>query len=158
MIIEPMHPSDWPEVLRIYSEGIATGIATFETDLPEWTAWDQGHLPGARLVARLDGGPAGWAALSPVSSRRCYAGVAEVSIYISASCRGQGIGRGLLEALIAESDHLGLWTLQASIFAVNAASLALHQGAGFRLVGRRERIAQRDGIWHDTLLLERRSA
>lgn len=157
MKIEPMQVSDWPAVLCIYLEGVDTGIATFETEAPAWECWNTSHLAGARLVVRIDGQLAGWAALSPVSSRRCYAGVAEVSIYIGSAFRGQGVGRVLLAALIAESERSGIWTLQATIFAINEASLGLHQQAGFRMVGRRERIAQRDGQWYDTIVLERRS-
>ena len=157
MNIEPMRASDWPEVLRIYMEGLDTGIATFETEAPSWERWDTGHLRDARLVARINGQLAGWAALSPVSSRLCYAGVVEVSIYIGSAVRGQGVGKALLAALIDESERSGIWTLQATIFAINAASLGLHRQAGFRTVGRRERIAQRDGRWYDTVILERRS-
>jgi phosphinothricin acetyltransferase len=162
-IIEPMQPSDWPAVQTIYAEGIATGTATFEAAVPGWEDWHAAHLAFCRLTARATGGEyagqaAGWAALSPVSRRPVYAGVAEVSIYLAGWARGQGLGKTLLEALIAASEKNGIWTLQATIFAVNAASLALHQSCGFRLVGRRERIAQRDGHWHDTIILERRSA
>ncbi len=160
--INALRPDDWPSVRSIYEEGIATGLATFETRVPEWTDWDQNHLPTCRLVARQsaqDGSRriAGWAALSPVSRRLVYAGVAEVSIYIAGWARAQGVGRTLLAALIDESERAGIWTLQATIFAENSASLALHRSCGFREVGRRERIAQRNGIWHDTVVLERRS-
>ncbi len=157
--IEAMRPEDWGSVRAIYEEGIATGRATFETAAPEWEAWNAGHLPVCRLVARQVGMPVitGWAALSPVSQRKVYAGVAEVSIYIAGWARGQGVGRALLNRLIAESEQAGLWTLQATIFAENTASQALHRSCGFREVGRRERIAQRDGAWHDTVVLERRS-
>lgn len=144
-------------MVRIYSEGLATGTASFETALPDWEHWDASHLAGGRLVAVLDGQVGGWAAMSPVSSRVCYAGVAEVSIYVGKEFRGQGLGKTLLAALVGESERMGLWTLQAVILAENEASLSLHQQAGFRVVGRRERIAQRDGAWHDTILLERRS-
>lgn len=158
-IITAMRPEDWPSVRAIYEEGIATGVATFETAAPDWSDWDAGHLPCCRLVARLPGSQqiAGWAAISPVSKRKVYAGVAEVSIYIAGSARGQGVGKALLQALIEESERSGMWMLQASIFAINTASQALHRGCGFREVGRRERIAQRDGVWRDTIILERRS-
>lgn len=157
LTIAPMTPEDWPAVRAIFAEGIATGHATFETEVPEWAAWDAGHLLSPRLVARSEGSIAGWAALSPVSRRRCYAGVAEVSIYVAGRARGRGVGRALLEALAAAADGAGLWTLQAVMFPENPASVALHRRAGFRLVGRRERIGRLNGAWRDTLLLERRS-
>lgn len=157
--VEPMTESDWPAVSAIYEAGIATGHATFQTEAPVWEAWDRGHLPTCRLVARDDnGGVLGWAALSPVSSRPVYAGVAEVSVYVAATARGRGIGRLLLEALIDRSEADGRWTLQAGIFPENVASLALHESCGFRVVGRRERIGRHHGRWRDVLLLERRSA
>jgi L-amino acid N-acyltransferase YncA len=160
-VIEPMRDSDWAAVREIYREGVATGNATFETGVPEWPAWDAAHLPHSRLVARRGGGLGGWAALAPVSSRAAYAGVAEVSIYVSEADRGQGLGRRLLAALVEESEGHGIWTLQAGIFPENLASLALHERMGFRLVGRRERIGRshlsHHGRWRDTLLLERRS-
>lgn len=155
--IDSMRPDDWDDVRAIYEEGMATGLATFETHAPDWPAWNSAHHAACRIVARAEGRVAGWAALSPVSSRKVYAGVAELSVYIAGWARGQGIGKGLLAALIPLSEQAGIWTLQASIFAVNRASYALHAGAGFREVGRRERIAQRDGIWRDTIILERRS-
>ncbi|MDO7885304.1 GNAT family N-acetyltransferase [Hymenobacter cheonanensis] len=157
--IQPLGAAHWPAVRAIYEAGIATGQATFTTEAPGWEAWDAGHLPHCRLVAAAaDGQVLGWAALSPVSSRCVYAGVAEVSIYIVAEARGRGVGRQLLAALVAAAEQHGLWTLQAGIFPENAASLALHAGQGFRTVGRRERISQLRGQWRDTLLLERRSA
>jgi L-amino acid N-acyltransferase YncA len=157
--IVPMTAADWPSVAEIYASGIATGQATFQTSIPEWNAWDVSHLESCRLVARTgDGTIEGWAALSPVSSRPVYAGVAEVSIYIAESARGRGVGRRLLEALISESEKDGRWTLQAGIFPENEASVALHVSCGFRIVGRRERIGCMDGIWRDNLLLERRSS
>ena len=152
-----MRDGDWGAVRAIYCEGIATGNATFETDAPAWEAWDKGHLRACRLVARADDQVVGWAALSPVSGRCVYAGVAEVSIYVSASARGQGIGRALLAALVEASERAGLWTLQAGIFPENAASLALHRAHGFREVGRRERIGQMNGVWRDVVFMERRS-
>ena len=149
--------ADWPAVRAIYEEGIATGNATFETVAPEWAAWNAARLPCCRLVARRGRRVAGWAALSPVSSRAVYSGVAEVSVYVAAAARGQGVGRLLLEGLVAASEEAGFWTLQAGIFPENAASLALHRACGFRVVGRRERLAQLHGVWRDALLLERRS-
>lgn len=151
-----MRPEDWPAVRAIYLEGIAGGNATFETAAPPWEVWDAKHLTAPRLVFR-DHGVLGWAALSPVSSRACYAGVAEVSVYIAASARGRGLGSQLLRALVEHSEANGIWTLQASIFPENEASLQIHHNNGFRIVGRRERIAQVKGVWRDTLLLERRS-
>ena len=160
MNTQPMTAAHWPEVRAIYAEGIATGHATFAPEPPSWTEWDAGHLPTCRLVAVAATAPdtvLGWAALSPVSGRCVYAGVAEVSVYVAAAARGQGVGRALLEALIAASEQNGLWTLQAGIFPENTASVALHEAVGFRQVGRRERIGQLRGQWQDTLLLERRS-
>ena len=156
-IIEPMTKNDWPAVAAIYAEGIATGHATFESRAPEWADWDQSHRPDCRLVARRQGQVVAWAALSPVSRRQVYAGVAEVSLYVAASARGQGIGALLLRALIAISEQAGLWTLQAAIFPENKASLALFGANGFREVGRRERLGRMAGRWRDVLLLERRS-
>ncbi len=157
LILEPMRDEDWDAVRAIYCEGIATGNATFETDAPAWESWDKNHLRGCRLVARADGRVMGWAALSPVSGRCVYAGVAEVSIYVAAPARGQGIGQALLGALVEASERAGLWTLQAGIFPENAASLALHRACGFREVGRRERIGRLNGAWRDVVLMERRS-
>lgn len=155
--IRVLTPDDWPAVERIYAEGIATRLATFETVTPSWDEFDAGRLPGHRLVAVEDGEVVGWAALSPTSRRECYAGVVEHSVYVAEKARGRGIGRALLEALVASADRAGLWTIQTSIFPENGASLALHERVGFRVVGRRERIAQLDGAWRDTVLLERRS-
>jgi phosphinothricin acetyltransferase len=155
--IEPMTAGDWESVLAIYIEGIATGQATFETEPPTWEQWDAGHLAVARLVMRDGGQVIAWAALSPVSRRRCYAGVAEVSLYVAASHRGNLIGTRLLQALIAESERHGIWTLQGGTFPENTASLRLQERCGFRIVGRRERIGQLHGVWRDTVLTERRS-
>ncbi len=152
-----MRETDWPAVREIYLEGIATGDATFQTAAPEWQEWDANHLRHSRLVARDEAAVGGWAALSSVSRRECYAGVAEVSIYLTAPHRGQGLGRSLLAALVAESETHDIWMLQAGIFPENRASIALHERLGFRHVGVRERIARRDGRWRDTVLLERRS-
>jgi phosphinothricin acetyltransferase len=156
--IRPMSPADWPAVARIYAEGIATGTATFETAVPTWEAWDAAHVAAARLVAELDGAVVAWAALTPVSGRCVYAGVAEVSVYVGAEARGRGVGRRLLTALVEASEEAGFWTLQAGIFARNAASIALHERCGFRMVGVRERIGALRGEWLDTVLMERRSA
>jgi phosphinothricin acetyltransferase len=156
-VIEPMTPVDWPRVREIYLEGIATGLATFEQDAPPWEQWDERHLAAGRLVARADGELIGWAALTAVSPRQCYGGVAEASVYVAASARGRGIGRALLEAVIVESERAGFWTLQGSTFADNAPSLRLQLTCGFRVVGRRERIGRLNGVWRDTVLTERRS-
>jgi len=157
VIIDQMKASDWEQVRVIYLEGIRSGHATFETDAPSWEKWDEGHLPFARLVMRDGETILGWAALSLVSKRHVYRGVAEVTVYVSENARGQGIGRALLEALIDESGKNGIWTLQASIFPENTASIQLHLRCGFREVGRRERIAMLNNVWRDTLLFERRS-
>jgi L-amino acid N-acyltransferase YncA len=159
MTITKLLAEHWPAVKAIYEEGIATGNATFQTDAPEWTTWDQAHLPHSRLVALSE--PVlvlGWAALSPVSSRAVYAGVAEVSVYITAGQRGRKIGEALLTALITESEQNGIWTLQASIFPENISSLRIHARCGFRQVGYRDRIGQMHGVWRDTVLVERRAA
>jgi L-amino acid N-acyltransferase YncA len=155
--IEAMIAGDWDQVREIYLEGIATGHATFETSAPSYEQWDAAHLPSPRLVARHDNRVSGWAALSPVSQRCVYGGVAEVSVYVSQTVRGAGVGRKLLERLISESEQNGIWTLQAGVFPENAASIALHRACGFREVGRRERVGKLNGIWRDTILLERRS-
>lgn len=155
-MIDQMRTSDWKQVRAIYLEGIRSGNSTFETDAPTWEKWNENHLPVARLVLRDEEKLLGWAALSPVSKRDVYRGVSEVTVYVSESARGKGIGRALLEALIAESEKNGIWTLQASIFPENTASVELHLRCGFREVGRRERIAMLNGVWRDTLLFERR--
>lgn len=152
-----MKTEDWPDVQRIYQEGIETGNATFETQVPEWEVWDGKTRPQPRLVARLHDRVVGWAALSSVSARAVYAGVCEVSVYVAAAARGQGVGKKLLQALIHASEELGIWMLQASIFPENQASIAIHEQCGFRIVGRREKIAQHRGRWRDTVLMERRS-
>jgi len=158
MNIRAMLPSDWDAVCAVYLEGVATGHATFETGAPEWERWDASHRLDCRLVACDDAGVIGFAALSPVSARAVYSGVAEVSVYVAERGRGRGVGRALLLELIRASEVAGVWTLQAGVFPENTASLALHQGCGFRVVGRRERIGRRDGRWRDVMLLERRSA
>jgi L-amino acid N-acyltransferase YncA len=155
--VRGMTAADWPAVRAIYEAGIATGQATFETSAPAWELWHGDHLQACRLVADEDGELLGWAALTKVSGRCVYAGVAEVSVYVAPAARGRGIGRELLAALVDESEHAGLWTLQAGIFPENEASLALHQRCGFRVVGRRERLGKMNGAWRDVLLLERRS-
>ena len=151
-----MTEADWPEVAAIWAEGIATGNATFETEPPSWAAFDATRRPEGRLVAERDGSVAGWAALSSVSSRPCYAGVSENSVYVASAARGQGIGTALMEALAEAASAAGIWTIQTSVFPENLASIALHERAGFRIVGRRERIAELDGVWRDTLFLELR--
>ena len=156
--IEPMQDTHWDAVAQIYREGLATGDATFEQDVPSWEEWDRSHLLRPRLIARVSSSIVGWAALSPVSARRVYAGVAEVSVYVGASHHGRGLGRLLLQELIAVSELQGIWTLQAVTFPENTASVALHTKLGFREVGVRERLGQMNGIWRDVLLLERRSA
>lgn len=154
-----MKSSDWLSVKVIYLEGISTGDATFETAAPDWDAWNRNHLPFARIVATESTEKVvGWTALSSVSARQVYAGAAEVSIYVASNFRGRGIGKLLLQSLIKSSEVNGIWTLQSSVFPENAATLALHENSGFRVVGRREKIAKTvGGRWRDTLLLERRS-
>jgi L-amino acid N-acyltransferase YncA len=152
-----MTAADWPEVRAIYEEGLATGVATFEIAAPSWEQWHATRLHHSRLVARDCGDVLGWAALNSVSQRLCYAGVAEVAVYVGPAARGRGVGRALLEAVIASAEAHSIWTLQGATIAANTASLALQARCGFREVGRRERIAKRDGSWHDTVLTERRS-
>jgi phosphinothricin acetyltransferase len=155
--IDELRPEHWPEVARIYAEGIATGAATFETEVPEWEAWDGAHLAEHRFVAVEDGRVVGWAAVSPVSARCVYGGVVEDSVYVDSAARGRGVGRRLLEALIESTERAGVWTIEAGMFPENAGSVALHERLGFRVVGRRERLGKLDGAWRDVLLLERRS-
>ena len=156
-VVRPMTSDDWPTVKAIYAQGIATGDATFETSVPVWERWSGEHLEAGRLVAVLDDQVVGWAALSPVSDRCVYAGVAEVSVYVAAGGQGRGIGRQLLTALAGLAEAVGFWTLQAGIFPENQASIALHEKCGFRVVGRRERLGQLAGRWRDVMMLERRS-
>jgi L-amino acid N-acyltransferase YncA len=156
-IIQPLTADHWPAVRAIYEQGIATGDATFETTAPGWAAWDRGHLAGHRLVATAGGRMVGWAALSPVSERCAYAGVTEASVYVAAAAAGQGVGRALLERLVADAEAAGIWTVQAGVFPENTASLALHRRCGFRTVGVRERLGKLGGRWRDVVLLERRS-
>lgn len=156
--IHPMQTADWTAVAQIYADGIATGEATFETEVPGWETWHASRLPHSRFVARSEAGEVvGWAALSAVSSRCVYAGVAEVSVYVAPAAWGQGIGKQLLQTLIDSAEAAGIWTLQAGIFPENVASVTLHEKLGFRVVGRRERLGQQYGRWRDVLFLERRS-
>lgn len=148
---------DWDQVAEIFRQGIETGNATFETQIPSWEKWDSAHIQSCRIVATIENVVIGWAALVPVSSRKVYAGVGEISIYISNRYQGLKIGTRLLERLIDESEKEGFWTLQAGIFPENKASIKLHQNHGFRIVGYREKIGQMKGVWRDTILLERRS-
>jgi len=152
-----MQERDWPAVAAIFEEGIRTRNATFETAAPAWGDWDASHLAEPRLVAEDGAGVAAWAALSPVSGRCCYAGVAEVSIYVAGRARGRGVGRALLAELVRRSEEAGLWTLQSGVFPENEPSLRLHEACGFRRVGVRERLGRLDGAWRDVVLLERRS-
>ncbi len=156
LCILPMLAKHWPQVERIYLEGIATGNATFETESPGWQNWDAKHHRHSRLIALEGADLLGWAALSPVSTRRVYSGVAEVSIYVAQAARGRGVGQALLAVLVEQSEKNGIWTLQAGIFPENRASIALHKVYGFREVGVRERIGQLRGVWRDVVLLERR--
>jgi phosphinothricin acetyltransferase len=156
--IEPLRFDHWPEVARVYAEGMATGNATFETEVPSWGAWDSSHLSEHRFVAVHDGEVLGWTAVSPVSDRCVYGGVVESSVYVAGSARGHGVGMRLLEALISSTEEAGIWTIQTGVFPENEASVRLHQRAGFKVVGRRERLGKLNGQWRDVLLLERRSA
>lgn len=156
MRVRPLRPDDYPAVAAIFAEGIATGLATFETAVPDWEEWDASHLPAHRFVAELDGDVAGWSAVVPYSRRAVYRGVGEESVYVAERARNRGVGRALLEAVIESARTGGLWTLQAGIFPDNVASLELHRALGFREVGVRERIGRLDGVWRDVVLLELR--
>jgi phosphinothricin acetyltransferase len=156
--IGELRPEHWPEVARIYTDGIATGNATFETEVPDWEHWDASHLPEHRFVALRDGRVVGWVAVSPVSDRCVYGGVVENSVYVDEQARGLGVGRLLLERLIASTERAGIWTIQTGIFPENEASLRLHARVGFEVVGRRQRLGKLHGVWRDVLLLERRSS
>ncbi len=153
-----LEPADWDDVARIYAEGIATGDATFETEVPSYERWHESHLAEHRLAAVRDGTVVGWAAVSAVSDRCAYAGVVEESVYVAAAARGAGVGRALLDRLVESTERAGIWTIQAGVFPENAASLRLHERAGFELVGLRRRLGQLRGVWRDVVLLERRSA
>jgi L-amino acid N-acyltransferase YncA len=155
--VRPMKPDDWEAVRAIYAEGMSTGNATFERESPHWQSWDASHLRECRLIARSSSDIIGWVALSPVSNRCVYAGVAEVSLYVRSSARRHGVGKALLQALIDESESAGIWTLEGGVFPENAASIGLLKSCGFREVGRRERLGQMAGAWRDVLLFERRS-
>lgn len=158
MQIRALVESDYPSVRRIFLESIATGQATFETTAPDWDVWNKAHLPVCRLAAvDDDGGMLGWAALTSTSDRSVYSGVASLSIYIAESARRQGVGRALLNRLLADSEAAGLWTIQASIFSDNEASIRLHTACGFRMVGYREKLGKLNGVWRDSTLMERRS-
>jgi phosphinothricin acetyltransferase len=155
--ISDLRPEHWPEVARIYGEGISTGDATFETLVPGWEEWDSSHLEEHRFVAVREGVVAGWVAVSGVSDRCVYGGVVENSVYVDADSRGQGIGRLLLEHLISSTEAAGVWTIQTGIFPENSGSVRLHEQVGFEVVGRRKQLGKLHGVWRDVLLLERRS-
>ena len=155
--IRDLQPGDWPQVSRIYAEGIATRNATFEIEVPSWDEWDAAHLAGHRLVAVAEDEVVGWIALVSVSKRACYRGVAEVSAYVAEEARRQGVGTMLLERLVSDTEAAGIWTLETGVFLENETSLALLKRFGFREVGLRERLAQLDGAWRDVVLLERRT-
>jgi L-amino acid N-acyltransferase YncA len=152
-----MNAAHWPQVKAIYENGIATGQATFQTSSPEWEEWDSAHVKTCRLVAIENDNVIGWAALTAVSGRCVYAGVGEVSVYVDESARGKGVGKALLNELIKESELHNFWTLQAGIFPENIASVKIHESTGFRIIGTRVKIGQMNGVWRDTVLLERRS-
>jgi L-amino acid N-acyltransferase YncA len=158
IVIEAMRAEDWADVALIYGQGLDTGDASFETEVPEYAEWDRDHLAAPRLVARAGGRLLGWAALSPVSGRCVYGGVAEDSVYVDTAAGGRGVGRALLSELVTQAEQAGIWTIQAGIFPENRGSIALHQRCGFRVVGVRERLGQHNGRWRDVVLMERRSA
>ncbi len=157
MTIRKLQVQDFEAICIIYKQGIDTGIATFQTEIPTWQQWDSSHMQAGRIGAFDNDILIGWACLSPVSSRCVYSGVAEVSVYIHTEHRNKGVGKALLQALITESENNGIWTLQSGIFSENEASVQLHVHCGFRIVGTREKIAMKDGIWKDNVILERRS-
>lgn len=155
--LRPLEAGDWQAVCEIYREGIRSGLATFEVEAPSWEDWDAAHHAEHRLVAEIGDRIVGWAALAPVSTRRVYRGVTENSVYVAGDAQGRGVGGALLSALVAGAEAAGIWTIEAGIFPENGASVAVHQRCGFRIVGVRERLGKRDGLWRDVLLLERRS-
>jgi L-amino acid N-acyltransferase YncA len=155
--LRPLEATDWEALRDIYRQGMRAGLATFEVEAPTWQAWDSAHHAEHRLVAEMGDRVVGWAALAPVSTRRVYAGVAEDSVYVANDAQGQGVGGALLSALVAGAEAAGIWTIEAGIFPENGASIAVHQRCGFRIVGVREKLAKRDGLWRDVVLLERRS-
>jgi phosphinothricin acetyltransferase len=157
MIVRDLGADDWPAVKAIYEDGIRSGDATFETEAPSWEVWDSGHTQ-LRLIAERDGSVVGWAALSPMSSRCCYRGVAEVSVYVAEAARGEGVGWALLQRLVERSENEGYWTLSAGVFPGNEASLRLHQACGFRRLGTYRGLGESGGVWRDVVILERRSA
>ncbi len=157
IVLGELRPEHWQEVARIYADGIKTGNATFETDVPSWEQWDRTHVAEHRFVALRDGAVVGWVAVSPVSDRCAYGGVVENSLYVDERAHGQGVGRLLLERLIASTEHAGIWTIQTGIFPENETSVRLHERVGFDVVGRRKRLGKLHGVWRDVLLLERRS-
>jgi L-amino acid N-acyltransferase YncA len=157
IMVDEMNPGFWTDVARIYQAGILTKNATFETQVPDWESWDKSHRKDCRWIARIYDRIVGWAALSNISNRCVYAGVAEISIYIDPDYQRHGIGSILMEKLIKESESIGIWTLQAGIFPENKGSIALHKKHGFRIIGIREKIGKMDDIWRDVALLERRS-
>jgi L-amino acid N-acyltransferase YncA len=155
IVIRDLAPDDWPEVAAIYREGMRNGMATFETEVPSWKAWHEGHT--IRVVAEVDERVIGWGALAPMSARWCYRGVQECSVYVARDHRGRGVGRTVMQDLIERSERAGIWTIQTSVFPENDASLGLLHSVGFRVVGVRKAIGKRDGLWRDTVLMERRS-
>lgn len=157
MEIRHITKDNFSEIIEIYNQGLATNIATFQNDSPQWEEWDKGHLNFCRISIYDNDKMIGWASLTPVSSRCVYAGVAEVSIYIAQDERGKGVGKTLLAELIQQSEENGIWTLQSGIFAENEASITLHEKCGFRMVGYREKIGKKNGVWKDNVLMERRS-
>ncbi len=157
VLVTPMLANHWTEIKAIYAEGISSRMATFETELPSWEHWDNNHSKNSRFIGIINKEIIGWAALSPVSHRKVYHGIQEVSIYIKKSAWGKGFGRQLLSHLVSSSEKNGIWTLQAVTFPENLASIKLHTSCGFKIVGHREKIAKLDGIWRNTVLMERRS-
>jgi L-amino acid N-acyltransferase YncA len=156
--IRTMLATDWESVANIYKQGIDTGMATFETKVPTFEMWDKAHLSYCRFVAESTTEIIGWVALSPVSNRCVYGGIAEISVYISENSRGKGLGKLLIEHVISASEQEGIWTLQSGIFPTNYGSIKIHEAAGFRMIGKRERVGKLHGQWVDNVLFERRSS